>query len=184
MGAANSREAQPASSIPSQPAARPPAEPGRQTGAAGTSETDYWKALGLIDYPDEEDEEDSDICTVMDGLFIGGMEGAADIRGLEARNITHVLNLSNYEQNPHIFREDKFQYLIINIPDRPTEKLREHWDRTNAFIREGLKYGNIYVHCFAGVSRAPSTVVAHLGMELEEALKLVRRARPEARAGG
>ena len=46
------------------------------------------------------------------------MEGAADIRGLEERNITHVLNLSNYEQNPTIFREDKFQYLIINIPVR------------------------------------------------------------------
>ena len=51
-------------------------------------------------------------------LLGAGMKGAADIRGLEERSITHVLKLSNYEQNPTIFREDKFQYLIINIPVR------------------------------------------------------------------
>jgi len=47
------------------------------------------------------------------------MEGAADLKALQARGITHILNLSNYQQNPEVYREDKFQYLIINIPVRP-----------------------------------------------------------------
>jgi len=28
--------------------------------------------LAQIDYPDEDDEQDSDICKVTDGLYIGG----------------------------------------------------------------------------------------------------------------
>lgn len=118
-----------------------------------------------------------------------GMEGAADLKALQARGITHILNLSNYQQNPEVYREDKFQYLIINIPvrpappapgpppsapdphrprpngskdltllqDLPTENLRAHWDRTNAFIREGLRFGQVHARPPSPSARAPTS---------------------------
>ena len=52
-------------------------------------------------------------------------------------------------------------------------------------LNDLLSAGNrVYVHCNAGVCRAPATVLGYLcyyrGMELEQGLEYIRRNRPQA----
>lgn len=56
-------------------------------------------ALNLqVYYPgdDDSDDDESDIDRVLDGLYIGGMRGALDEKGLRQKGITHVVNMASY----------------------------------------------------------------------------------------
>ena len=46
--------------------------------------------------------------------------------------------------------------------DHPTYNIAQHFDATFFDIDEGLKRGNVYVHCAAGISRSVSCVLAYL----------------------
>jgi protein-tyrosine phosphatase len=58
----------------------------------------------------------------------------------------------------------------------------EHLERGIAFIREVIQEGGkVYIHCGAGVGRAPTMAAAYLisaGHSLEESLALIRKVRP------
>jgi protein-tyrosine phosphatase len=41
----------------------------------------------------------------------------------------------------------------INADDIPTYRMTPHFDDAFKFIDEGLKRGNVLVHCAAGISR-------------------------------
>jgi len=51
---------------------------------------------------------------------------------------------------------------IISIDDSPYEDLKKYWNRTFDFIESHRKYGNVLIHCFAGVSRSAATTIAYL----------------------
>ena len=98
MGAAESREDATRSDRrilhgPSKPAQRLPTDRDQNPSKGGKGDVEYWKALGLVSapracpaaasqlskralvqiiYPDEDEEEDTDICKVVDGLYLGG----------------------------------------------------------------------------------------------------------------
>jgi dual specificity phosphatase 12 len=57
-----------------------------------------------------------------------------------------------------------------------------YWPEAIAFIKEGInKGGGVFVHCYAGVSRSASTVIAYLmaehNMTFYEAMSFVRKRR-------
>ena len=125
------------------------------------------------------------VCAVA-GLFLGGMEGALDAKELKRRGITHVVNAANYDAYPRCYHKGEFQYMILSCGDVATEDISQHFHKTNWYIAEALKQGGaVYVHCYAGVSRAPTLVMAylmgHAGLSLRQALSECVRARPQVR---
>jgi len=120
------------------------------------------------------------------GLFLGGMEGASDKDQLKQRGITHVVNAANYDAFPKSYHPGAFQYLILGCADVPTQDLSQFFHKTNTYITEALRQGGaVYVHCYAGVSRAPTLVMAYLmshsRLSLREAMSVCVRARPQVR---
>lgn len=59
---------------------------------------------------------------------------------------------------------DKFVYKIIPILDVPSQNILAYFENASQFIDSVLKtsYGKILVHCFAGVSRSATIVIAYL----------------------
>lgn len=64
----------------------------------------------------------------------------------------------------------------------PYVNLMKHFPAIIQFIKEGMKEGTVFVHCFAGVSRSSTSVISFLmaehQMNFYEALSFVKRKRP------
>jgi dual specificity MAP kinase phosphatase len=108
---------------------------------------------------------------VIEGLYLGNREDARDLGRMETNGITHVVNCADELPNYH---DGSLTYLALQLGD-PDPSFRDHIDRTCAFIDEARKEGRgVLVHCFAGISRSPSMVLAylcHLGDTLEVAAR-------------
>jgi protein-tyrosine phosphatase len=63
-----------------------------------------------------------------------------------------------------MFTKD-FKYKVINVLDMPYVNLMKHFPSAIEYIKEGLQKGVVFVHCFAGVSRSASVVIAYLMSE-------------------
>lgn len=58
---------------------------------------------------------------------------------------------------------DKFKYKVIKITDSAIEKLSDYFLECFAFIDEARdENGVVLVHCYQGVSRSVSVVIAYL----------------------
>lgn len=109
------------------------------------------------------------------GLYMGGYVERPP-RGTQA-----VLNLCEtegpYRAEIHVWKP------IADAPPAPSiEWLADRVDWIDAQRKAGK---NVYVHCSAGISRSGMVVVAYemrkRGISRDEALKLVRKERPEVR---
>jgi protein-tyrosine phosphatase len=64
-----------------------------------------------------------------------------------------------------------FQYKIINILDSPAANIKVHFAPCIKWIKEAIDNGGcVLVHCFAGVSRSASVIIAYLMQECGMAL--------------
>jgi protein-tyrosine phosphatase len=73
--------------------------------------------------------------------------------------------------------------MVINVLDMPFENLLRHFRPAIDFIAKAIKSGGVVlVHCYAGVSRSASVVIAYLMKELGlpalDAMTYVRKRRP------
>jgi len=68
--------------------------------------------------------------------------------------------------------------MAVPLRDTEAENLLDHLEPCLDFVDEGRKVGNVLVHCFAGVSRSASIIVAYLmrseQKSLEEALESLK----------
>jgi hypothetical protein len=113
-------------------------------------------------------------------LFVGPQYRAPGKRLLEQQGFTACVNM-------RIERDDAAgglalaQYLHLPTVDDDAPSI-EHLHQGVDFIRQAIAGGGkVYVHCGAGVGRAPSMAAAYLvaeGHSLEEALAMIRKARP------
>lgn len=55
-----------------------------------------------------------------------------------------------------------FTYKVISVNDTSNSSLLRHFPAAISFIKEGMSRGGVLVHCFAGVSRSSSCVIAFL----------------------
>lgn len=98
---------------------------------------------------------------VYPGLFIGDVKSAKQYAALKSHGITHiaVVARSLEAQFP-----GSFEYLTIDLLDDGTDDLLVHLPKIFSFIDDALKqeHGKVLVHCFAGMSRSVSTVLAYL----------------------
>ena len=114
------------------------------------------------------------------GLYLGNKRGADSLVDLLFLKVNAVLTVAarcpvNYD--PDFMPNHK----IIDALDTDDFDLSQFFDEGVQFIRENMKTGNVFVHCFAGVSRSVAMVTAYLiqeqKMELQEASKLIREKR-------
>jgi hypothetical protein len=113
------------------------------------------------------------------GLYLGNCTVAADKQWLQARGVTHVVNLAR--ELPSCF-PDAFTYLRLELRDDCDADLRGALHATLDFIDAALAAGGgVLVHCRAGKSRSATVVIAYgmlcCGWQLDAAWAVVRDAR-------
>lgn len=111
-------------------------------------------------------------------LFLGGFVPANDLDRLQNIGITHIVNLSSYENNFH----GSFQYLRIPVEDLPIENLSPYFDESLKFIEDALTgNGRVLVNCNAGQSRAGTIIILYImktkGVSFEDAKKFAQSKR-------
>lgn len=113
-------------------------------------------------------------------LYVGPQFREPGKRFLQAKGINACVNMRIERDDALLgLALDKYLHLPTIDDDAPSI---EHLEKGVAFIREVIQAGGkVYIHCGAGVGRAPSMAAAYLmseGYSLEEALALIRKPRP------
>mmetsp|Transcript_2080 Transcript_2080/g.4793 ORF Transcript_2080/g.4793 Transcript_2080/m.4793 type:complete len:183 (-) Transcript_2080:34-582(-) len=116
---------------------------------------------------------------IVEGLYLGSVGAAYNLSVLKSLNITHILTVCDCL--PPKF-PDQFNYKVVLAVDDPSERLCKHFRDCIEFIHQSIMSGGIVlVHCFAGVSRSATIVLAYLmrynAMPLQKAMMLVRSKR-------
>jgi protein-tyrosine phosphatase len=113
-------------------------------------------------------------------IYIGSMGAAQNKQGLKDAGITHVLCAAATIKA--LFPED-FKYLKLeNLLDSPNANIKQHFNETNNFIHECISTeGVVMVHCFAGISRSSTIIIAYmikyLDYDFEQALEFCQSKR-------
>lgn len=114
------------------------------------------------------------------GIFLGNIEGAKDIRNLKKNQINSVLTVAA-ATGIRYMSGDIPHHKIILANDIETYPLNKHFKEATEFLDDQLKIGNVFVHCFAGVSRSATIVIMYLMQRkewpLEKAFQFVREKR-------
>jgi protein-tyrosine phosphatase len=113
-------------------------------------------------------------------IFLGSApQNSIDAGRLKQMKITAVLSL----QSDADFKSHKIDWPKLQSVYQHNDmgnKLAEPVKALNALLTVGHR---VYVHCNAGICRAPATVLAYLchyrGMSIEEGLEFLRRSRPQ-----
>lgn len=97
-------------------------------------------------------------------------------------NVTHILTVA--DSLPPKYPND-FVYKVVEVEDRRTTDLQQHFDECFDYIEEAkTSGGGVLVHCFSGKSKSATIVLSYLmkkhRMILSEALKHVQSKRREA----
>lgn len=119
-------------------------------------------------------------CQVTPQLFVGAQYNRRGKRVLEAAGIRAGVNLRvEFDDAAHGLALEQYLHLPT-VDDTPPslESLRTGIGFIRRVMAEG---GKVYIHCAGGVGRAPTMAAAYLittGMERDEAIGLIRQARP------
>ena len=123
---------------------------------------------------------------VTDALYVGPQHRKGGRRALLRCGITHIVNMrAEFDDADYGFTfdaasSDGYCYLPT-IDDAPISAV--HFAEGVAFIAGAIDGGGkVYIHCSAGVGRAPSMAAAYLiaaeGYGTDAALQRIRQARP------
>ncbi len=91
-------------------------------------------------------------------LFITNKFNAQNPKWLQAHNIKHIVRCRKREIKRRI---PGIRYLFLSARDVPSENLSHHFDQVNTFIEEAGDE-HVLVHCYAGISRSSTLVIANL----------------------
>ena len=133
---------------------------------------------------------------IEENLFLGSTPtNSVDVGRLKSINISVVLSLqSDLDFRTHRINKKKLEttyqqnniecqrYPILDFDEQDlARRLTQPVQALDALLTAGKR---VYVHCNAGVCRAPATVLTYLchyrGMSLEAGLKYIREQRPQA----
>lgn len=124
---------------------------------------------------------------VMPRLWVGGWAALSDeCRVLQQKKVTHVVSVISADQRklPHFIRGHL--YVRVDDTEEAADTLASHFEEITSFVERARASGGVvFVHCGAGISRAPTSACAYLIWKLRipaaKAITLVRSARPCAR---
>lgn len=120
------------------------------------------------------------ISEVIPGLYAGGQQNKLGLRPMRSLGISAIVNMRE-ESDDAVRGVTLDHYLWLPITDDTAPEL-DDLERGSLFIEKQLSAGRgVYVHCAAGVGRAPTLAAAYLvykGMIPEKAWATVREVRP------
>jgi dual specificity phosphatase 12 len=114
---------------------------------------------------------------IIKGLFIGSFVCAEDDDWLIENNIKGVLTVC--EDKPVLLGIDMYLYL----PTSDWGPMNfDYFEKCFDFIDNSIKVGNVMVHCFAGINRSASVIIAYImyksDCSYEEAYERVKTMSP------
>jgi len=126
------------------------------------------------------------IHTISNLLFLGDRDAAQNADTFHHLGIRWVVNCTVADSDdrmsvPNVF-EKTAKYLRIDIEDSPDADLYASFSKASDFIADGLGEGaGVLVHCWAGVSRSASIILAYAmqkcALTFDDALEAVRSCR-------
>ncbi|TRY79925.1 hypothetical protein TCAL_07067, partial [Tigriopus californicus] len=124
-------------------------------------------------------QPDLQVAEITPFLYLGSQDVAGDLPTLQSNRITHILNVGS--GIPNSFPVD-FHYFNEEILDVPEFDIQKALARTFNIIDQVRRLeGRLFVHCNAGISRAPSVVIAYImqyqNMPFSQALVMVQQRR-------
>ena len=102
---------------------------------------------------------------ILPGLYIGNARFSRNRDELERLEITHILNCAKELQCWYIevILNQDFVYFKLPFKDTLDQRILEDLSITTRFIDEALtNRKKVLVHCYAGVSRSASVVIAYV----------------------
>jgi len=124
---------------------------------------------------------------VVPRLWVGGWTALNnDCQELKSRKVTHVLSVLSADQRRLPAFIQGHHYVRVDDTEEAAEVLASHFEEMTSFIEQARSAGGVvFVHCGAGISRAPSTAVAYIiwkmRMRAVDAIALVRAKRHNVR---
>ena len=124
-------------------------------------------------------KEDGQPAEVIPNLYIGSIGAAMSKDTLTSLGITHVL-MCAANLNPPF--EGEFSYMSIPVLDKPKANVMIYFEKASDFVASALdKDGKVLIHCFAGISRSSTFLLAFLmkvkNMTLADAYHLLKSKR-------
>ncbi|XP_057326278.1 dual specificity protein phosphatase MPK-4 [Microplitis mediator] len=115
-------------------------------------------------------------------LYLGNLTAATDIKWLKDTKITHILTVDSCPLPRQIELLPNINLKFIKITDMPREDILTFFEDTYNFIDNALQDDKkILVHCYFGVSRSATLVIAYImkkyKMTYEDAYELVKSKR-------
>jgi protein tyrosine/serine phosphatase len=93
-------------------------------------------------------------------LYLTDMFAANDKSLLINRNIKGIISLGGFEEQVHYIHHDGIEHHYVYIDDNENEPISEHFEECAQFI-DAID-GAVVVHCWAGISRSSTIVIAYL----------------------
>jgi len=119
------------------------------------------------------------ISKIIDGLYLGDIRCASNLQILQEHKIKYILNVT--DDIPFFFKNN-FEYARIPIKDNPAVNISFFFNHSSSYIENRIRDGNIFIHCYAGISRSSSIVIAYLIIKkkysYKDAYNLVKSKRP------
>lgn len=113
-------------------------------------------------------------CRVLPQLYIGSQPNQRGFDHLVAEGITAIVNM-RIEKDDRIFNLHGMEYLHLPVID-DTAPTVEQIKAGTYFIDQILAHsGNVYIHCGAGVGRAPTMAAAYMLWKGEPLARVIAR---------
>jgi atypical dual specificity phosphatase len=98
---------------------------------------------------------------IQEKLYLGSIGDAKNLLFLKESKITHIVTVG---AELKMFYPSSFKYMYIPAMDSPYYDLKKYFDHIADFIHRAISEENgvVLVHCFWGISRSSSSVIAYL----------------------
>ena len=116
-------------------------------------------------------------------IIVGGAVDKAAMADLRRRGVTHILNVSSDDDDTELAAQHGIVVRWLPVDDDFEPKPREWFARGVKFAKRALldRNAKLYVHCHAGIHRAPLATLAVLcsmGWNVEKAMRHIKARRP------
>ncbi|XP_014251597.1 dual specificity protein phosphatase MPK-4-like isoform X2 [Cimex lectularius] len=96
------------------------------------------------------------------GLWIGNLTAATDLEELAKIHCNYILTVDSCPLPRNISLLPGIKTMFIQVTDMNKEDLLSHFESAFEFIEEARENGVVLVHCYFGVSRSSTIVIAYL----------------------
>ena len=124
--------------------------------------------------------DNNNLDLVIPRIYISSLRLADNETALRKKGITHVLSVCPMRPTHY----GGITYKLVSISDSPDHRIDLRFQECFIFIRDALSIGgSVLVHCFQGVSRSASIILAYLitynNMSLPQSLRFLKQKRPQ-----